>query len=1130
MAYISEEPALPVEATPNPKPRKQVRHRTQSIDSPTRPTRVENHARMSTTPSRPDRILVKSPHHKNPDADYIPSLPALVLSAVPKRRAALGARSRRSATPIPPYEPPKDVFTPPREVFLTSNVPKSVSKSSKRKTPAASTKAKGLKILTAPSIIKQELPDIDLTAPMPPASPTDDPLLLSGPPEPRSTPIRRSPLKRMLSHGVQAQLDNLPPSSPMDDEEQGGATEGVNYFDWNHHTEPEGSTDFSMELDPADADVPPVQLFDLNPPDDAGGWSDSDDGENEDKMEGHGEYTGKWKMMKVRTKADPPSSATRGRMEQWGRPISPFPKVKKVNWLGGVVEEEQPSLAVEEAPQEQPEEEEQELLPEPEQTSFEQEDEERQEEEEVRRMSVEPDIRDESLEEPQNVSLDVDSSFGSHPEHIEDQTPDTSHSQEEGASIESQERSIEEADEEEDEEEREVRQMSVEHDPEEEENQNDLSAASISQEQAQEALPSVPSSLEGALPLRHASPADGPRNEILGVDSPIPFPYLAPSELSLTTHQPQLDENLVAALRDDDTFMHDVEPSPEQQVAYSDDEDSEDDSSDGDAVGVVKISSTDPRAAARAAAILKQHDYDCYTKITMKRRHSEMKRRRDSHSAVDELAKETRRRGASAAGVGKESREKKRRRSTLGMGVLGDMVFIPGSPATTLPKLLAEAEAEVVRMSPVKGSLVREGFDGVGHRDPFKTPLPRRVEYLKKVSIGSRKQVDEHSNNDEESRERIWTKEDWKQLDGCFTDERLAIGHRLSAEFTQDGLAPVDMVQLSDVVERFLVLMGGLEVVETYGGAWERDCLTQRVHALQNKQRSGKVAPPTTPHVPNTSGFNALEGGTRIPFMEVPDFTPLGRRAPPPRTLRPAFPSPVVEDAPFANVAQEKERKRKAPASLLAPRYSHLLEEAIAISQDLPPLTSTLRMGKNTLEGEAADQSYEEEHIMESFEEEHTADAYEEENTQESFEQPQTPATIGNRVKGFFFSYLPTLSKTAPPVHKRHVPRQPGLPLPPLEVLEKSRGPITTPVRPPLPKVRHPKEMVHLHPAPQPQPKSSLIPRARKPQRLVDLHPLPAPPPPPEPIPRPRRSSGGSVKDLVRGFEDLKKNTLNRWS
>jgi hypothetical protein len=50
-----------------------------------------------------------------------------------------------------------------------------------------------------------------------------------------------------------------------------------------------------------------------------------------------------------------------------------------------------------------------------------------------------------------------------------------------------------------------------------------------------------------------------------------------------------------------------------------------------------------------------------------------------------------------------------------------------------------------------------------------------------------------------------------------------------------------------------------------------------------------------------------------------------------------------------------------------------------------------------------------------------------------------------------------------------------------------------------------------------------MIPRVKKPQRLVELQPLP-PHSPPKPIvvPRPRRSSG-SVKDLVRSFEDLEK-------
>ena len=50
------------------------------------------------------------------------------------------------------------------------------------------------------------------------------------------------------------------------------------------------------------------------------GWSDSDDDFNLT-----GEYTGKYKMVTVPIKADPPTSGTRGRMESWGRPVSPFP-------------------------------------------------------------------------------------------------------------------------------------------------------------------------------------------------------------------------------------------------------------------------------------------------------------------------------------------------------------------------------------------------------------------------------------------------------------------------------------------------------------------------------------------------------------------------------------------------------------------------------------------------------------------------------------------------------------------------------------------------------------------------------------------------------------------------------------
>lgn len=300
-----------------------------------------------TTPSKPQRaLIVKSPYSSNPNADFIPDIPPDA-----PRRSIASARARRT-TPIPPYEPPSEVFTPPREVLMTP----SVSKSSKRKTNGKQSTLKGKNILKvvipAPSI-KKELPNIDLSAPMPPPSPSDDPLLLSGPIlAPSSTPTRPPMEREQRSVGVGTSAPTalavalelppppsptryLPPSSsPVDD------VDGVQVFDWAC-TDPEGSTDFSMmDMDQADADVPCLPLFDLNLEDlpassDAGGWSDSDDDgearcgddrENRDEVEGEGEYTGRWKTVKVRTKLDPPSSATRERMEQWGRPITPFPK------------------------------------------------------------------------------------------------------------------------------------------------------------------------------------------------------------------------------------------------------------------------------------------------------------------------------------------------------------------------------------------------------------------------------------------------------------------------------------------------------------------------------------------------------------------------------------------------------------------------------------------------------------------------------------------------------------------------------------------------------------------------------------------------------------------------------------
>lgn len=219
-----------------------------------------------------------------------------------------------------------------------------------------------------------------------------------------------------------------------------------------------------------------------------------------------------------------------------------------------------------------------------------------------------------------------------------------------------------------------------------------------------------------------------------------------------------------------------------------------------------------------------QHDYDCYTKIVMKRRQSEANQRRASNSAIEDFAKDSRRRNLAPSGVNK-SVGKNRRRSTLGMGVIGNRVFIPGTPVTTLPALLKEAELEVerehehLRETPELASRLwsdRVQLEGTGQRDPFKTPFVDKHRSMTTMSTTSKGAM-----RSDEGGEQPWTKEEWKYLDACFTDERLDLGAKLHG--AEEGtMAPVDMVSVEAVVNRFVDLIGGTELVESFGDAWSR--------------------------------------------------------------------------------------------------------------------------------------------------------------------------------------------------------------------------------------------------------------------------------------------------------------------
>ncbi|KAJ4477216.1 hypothetical protein J3R30DRAFT_191743 [Lentinula aciculospora] len=1185
--------ATEAHATPNPKPRKQSRkfsrahvraHSNQSdismesIPSPVGGSRIvpstsigqeyfppasslAEDNNIHATPSRKRRQskLIQSPHAINSNADYLP--PFRVASdkdaendkSVWPYAQKTVRTGRRSVTPaaIPPYEPPAVVFTPPREVVLSLMT--SATKS-KRKVG----KSKGLRLDTH---IKSEPPDIDyLKAPMPPASPTDDPLLLSGPPEGYSTPSQSRSKRFMRDASVSADFVQneqqsfthgkviLPPSSPPAQDDSSSPSSQPAYH-WQIIQEDDQSTD-SMELDMQPHEyagidnIPRFGLgFDGFPVASAGEWSDSDDQEpprtpvRETGVidEGIGEFTGHWRMTQIPTKADPPSSATQSRMDDWGRPKSPYPYRRpssraSISRMGSA--SPSPSHPKSRATPS---------------TAFELD---------KAVMSVPPPDEDHTITlHPLQVEPEVEEA-GLWPTSIKPSgVQEAEHNDElDAEELEVRAVSIPPDDEgEESADEEEVRRLSLGPEGRDEENGSDSE-----QEEARDgelnlnigpytmlgydiAGPSgVTSTAIAHTPHRiHSAEAHTVSSPALFRDMPFPG---RPSDIGHSkarisalerakelfgarTSPIKPSPGLVKMFDDDEqetggaNVSEQVKEKPvavaqvfeeEEEELVMDSPDNLAEMSSGDESddpitqdpGLVQITSSDPKAAARAAAILKQHDYDCFTKIVLKQQQE--RTREISHPTVEKLKRDCRRKTLSGAGISKGKTRSTSRRS-LGT-IVGEMVYIPGSPVTTLGGLLEEAEKEVQSEQsrgltprvPKSDHLVsnENALIGMalGERTPDRTPLHAKY----RIAIRPQNTPEHEDQNDEQPVRREWTKEEWKILDACFTDERIDLASRslpsliLSTD-EEIPLAEVDLVDIDNVVERFIVELGGSDILVGLG--WSRDGLRARVKAIQKKQRTGHIAPPTTPYTPRTVS-NTRESST----MEIPDFTPLGRRPFPPARKPISLPPPAGPAAPFSSIPEdvvEEPRWRKVPATLLAPRYSHLLDEAVALSRELPPAEPSSFSNFDNLSQISSAGSI----VGIST-------------------QPKTRL-------GRLFSYIPGFLKTPAPSARQARDSKPGLPLPPAEILDKPRGPIVTPARLPVPKSKAPKELVNLNHQPVPGKKeSSMIPR-RIPQRMVKLNQIGLPEkrePAVEPTARPRRSSGGSVKDLIKTFESFDEN------
>ncbi|KAJ3734342.1 hypothetical protein DFJ43DRAFT_993538 [Lentinula guzmanii] len=987
------------QTTPNPKPRKQSRKfnrahvRTYSnqsdismeaIPSPTRGSGIVSSAStehglfplpssladgdVHTTPRRKRRQskLIQSPHVANPNADYIPPVQA----NSDEEAERMGRRSITPA-PIPPYEQPSVVFTPPREVVL--NPVTSVTKSRQRRKVG---KSKGLKLDTQ---IKSEPPDNEyLNAPMPPASPTDDPLLLSGPPESSFTPSRS---RIMRDASVSADIVQNIRKRPS----------------------------FTHDAESLPPSSPPTQDDSSSPSQITYHWSNEGIVQDDWSTDSIGEFTGHWRTTQIPTKADPPSSATRSRMDEWGRPKSPYPyRRPSSSAIMHRIGTTSPSPS-------------------------------------------HPQSRADSSAAAKVLSLD-DASTITVSSQRNDQAAEVA--QDDGFEPTTVEPSTTSQDaethfeNEEENEEQEVRALSLPPDNEDEESTDEEEVRRLSlgpdkvdrkdgYDSTQEEAKARDSNLNDA-------PDTMPGNNVVGPSSFMP---------TITPHH---GEELLLPLSTED--VGEMSSGDESDPINQD-------------PGLIQITSSDPKAAARAAAILKQHDYDCYTKIVLKQQQQRV-REKTPHTTVEKLKRDNRRKTLSGAGICK-GQARTTLRHSLGT-VIGDMVYMPGSPVTTLGGLLEEAEREV-QVEQSKG-------------------LTPRVP--KSISKENALDLEDGSRHGEQSALREWSKEEWKILDACFTDERIDLASKsssvscLSTFNDRDDeipLAEVDLVDVDNVIERFIIESGGV----INGCSWSRDNLRARTKAIQKKQRAGHIAPPTTPYTSRNTSTSREPSFT----MEVPDFTPLPRRPLPfPPSRESVLPSPAGPATLFSNIPEdvtEAPRRRKVPATLLAPRYSHLLDQAVAISRELPSVENS--MGSSEMNGD---------------------------QTSSILDAPTQPKTGLGRL----FSYLPGIFSSPASSTRKARDVKPGLPLPPAEILDKLRGPIITPARPPVPKNKAPKELVNLNHQPVPEKKeTSMIPR-RIPQRMVKLNQVGLPEERLQsagPSSRPRRSSGASVKDLVKTFESF---------
>lgn len=211
---------------------------------------------------------------------------------------------------------------------------------------------KALKIKTERLTSPFPPPALDLSKPAPPPSPTDDPLLLVGPPKVvrcSATPsafankslvdvslgvedvVQGRPhasvcVSPTTPHHMEQSLWNFGPAMMDDTSLMRIAFDGPSPFDATFDSD----SDTCDDVDHGRAHHRPEVAPDpFDPNKSTGSHIFHSDDEDAKSGEDEGEYTGRFRFYNVPVEKDPPSSATRARRVSWGRPISPFPFSKR---------------------------------------------------------------------------------------------------------------------------------------------------------------------------------------------------------------------------------------------------------------------------------------------------------------------------------------------------------------------------------------------------------------------------------------------------------------------------------------------------------------------------------------------------------------------------------------------------------------------------------------------------------------------------------------------------------------------------------------------------------------------------------------------------------------------------------